>query len=72
VVAVPAAALLFSTSPGWLVNSCCCCALISVKLEAKSMTAIAIAVTPMAIPDEANKEEDVLIISRTEEISALK
>jgi hypothetical protein len=43
-----------------------------VKLEAKSMTAIAIAVTPMAIPDEANKEEDALIISRTEEISALK
>jgi hypothetical protein len=41
-----------------------------VKLEAKSMTAIAIAVTPMAIPDEANKEEDALMISRTEQRSS--
>ena len=40
------------------------------KLEAKRMTAIAIAVavSPMAILDELNKEEDVLIMSRTEEM----
>ncbi len=41
------------------------------KLEAKRMTAIAIVVVAdslMAIPDEPNKEEDVLIIGRKEEI----
>jgi hypothetical protein len=30
------------------------------------MTAIAIAVSPMAVPDETNKEEDILIMVRTE------
>ena len=50
----------FSISPGWLVSDCCC-ALIIVKLEAKRMTAIAIAVkvSPMVVDDlETKKGED--------------
>jgi hypothetical protein len=61
----------FSISTDSLVTSCGC-ALIIAKLEAKSMTAIAIAATPMATPDEASKEEDALITARTEKIFSTK
>jgi hypothetical protein len=63
VVAVPAAVLLLSISPGWLVNSCCC-ALIIVKLEAKRIIAMT-TVSPVIVAGDTNNGEDFLITPRT-------
>lgn len=63
VVGTVAVVVPFSISPGWLVSDCC--ALIIVKLEAKRIIAIAIAVTvsPLAVDDlETNKGETTLIM----------